>query len=173
MIYTVKKLLQNRIFLFFYFTNYQTILHTYFTVVSWVSPWVDTDTLMGAPLFHTVTSILTRIGPTWCHTLLDHIRCTEIHQLFKGGISLKIKNLHIHLYLIATKYLWNNALVEYIHNWTRSYSLIIINEIVPKNIWRVSHKMMFSTCRQFVRSKNTNVVLICLFKHKFIHYKHL
>ena len=45
---------------------------------------------------------------------------------FKDGLSLKIKNLDIHLYSIATKYLWNNALVEYIDNWTQSYSLVII-----------------------------------------------
>ena len=30
--------------------------------------------------------------------------------------SLKIKIWDIHLYFIATKYLWNNALVEYIDN---------------------------------------------------------
>ena len=41
---------------------------------------------------------------------------------FKDG--LKIKNLHIHLYFIATQYLWNYALLEDIDNWTRSYILI-------------------------------------------------
>ena len=45
---------------------------------------------------------------------------------FKGGLSLKTKYWHIHLYFIATKYLWNNALVEYIDNWNRSYSLVTI-----------------------------------------------
>jgi len=35
----------------------------------------------------------------------------------KDGLSLKIKNLHIRLYFIATKYLYNNALVEYMGNW--------------------------------------------------------
>ena len=44
----------------------------------------------------------------------------------KGGLPLKTKHLHIHLYFIATKYLWNNALVEDIDNWTQSYSLVII-----------------------------------------------
>ena len=42
---------------------------------------------------------------------------------FKGGLSLKFKNLNTRLYFIATKYLWNNSLVEHIDNWTRSYSL--------------------------------------------------
>jgi len=42
------------------------------------------------------------------------IRCRNI----KGGLSLKIKKLHIYLYFIATKYLSNtcNALVKYIDN---------------------------------------------------------
>ena len=44
----------------------------------------------------------------------------------KDGLSLKIKNVHIHLYFTATQYLWNYALVEDIDNWTRSYILIII-----------------------------------------------
>jgi len=35
----------------------------------------------------------------------------------KDGLSFKINILQIHLYSIATKYLWNNALVEYIDNW--------------------------------------------------------
>ena len=48
--------------------------------------------------------------------------------LIKDGLPLKTKNVHIHLYFIATKYLWINALVEYtcIDNWTRFYSLVII-----------------------------------------------
>jgi len=45
---------------------------------------------------------------------------------FKGGLSLKTKNWHIDLYFITTKYLWNNALVEYLDNWIESNSLIII-----------------------------------------------
>ena len=39
--------------------------------------------------------------------------CVRI-QCIKGGISLKIQKLHIHLYFIATKYKLNNAFVEYI-----------------------------------------------------------
>ena len=39
-----------------------------------------------------------------------------IIDILLGGLSLKIKNLNIHLYSIATKYLWNNALVEHIDN---------------------------------------------------------
>ena len=45
-------------------------------------------------------------GTIWVHTFL----------YLKDGLSLKIKNLDFHLYFIATKYLWNNALVEYIDN---------------------------------------------------------
>ena len=44
----------------------------------------------------------------------------------KDGLSLKAKTLHIHLYFIATQYLWKYALVEDKGNWTRSYILIII-----------------------------------------------
>ena len=44
----------------------------------------------------------------------------------KDGLSLKIKNVHIHLYFTATQYLWNYALVEDIDNLTWSYILIII-----------------------------------------------
>ena len=36
------------------------------------------------------------------------------------------KNLQIHLYFLATQCLLNYALMEDIHNWTRSYILIII-----------------------------------------------
>ena len=36
------------------------------------------------------------------------------------GLSLKIKKLRIYLYFIAAKYLWNNAIVEYIDSWIRS-----------------------------------------------------
>jgi len=45
----------------------------------------------------------------------------------KGGLSLKKQQLHIHLYSIATTYLWNNVLVEYMDNCTRFYNLVIIN----------------------------------------------
>ena len=41
---------------------------------------------------------------------------TSPMEVFKDGLSLKIKKIPIHLYLIATKYLYNNALVEYIDN---------------------------------------------------------
>ena len=48
----------------------------------------------------------------------------------KDGLPLEIKNLHIHLYFIATKSLLNNALVEYIYiyiyNWPGSYTLVIL-----------------------------------------------
>ena len=38
----------------------------------------------------------------------------------------KRKKQHICLYLIATKYLKNNAPVEYMDSWTWTYSLVII-----------------------------------------------
>jgi len=37
-------------------------------------------------------------------------------MLFKGGLSFKIKSLHIHLYFMATQYLCKFALVEDIDN---------------------------------------------------------
>ena len=62
-------------------------------------------------------------------TMLLCCEITFIQMMYlKGGLLLKIKNLNIHLYqyFIVTKYLWNDALVEYIDNWTQSYSLVII-----------------------------------------------
>ena len=43
-------------------------------------------------------------------------------SILKVDFSLKKTQKHIHLYFIATKYLWKNALMEYIDN---SYSLVI------------------------------------------------
>ena len=59
-------------------------------------------------------------------------------SFIKGGHSLKVKSLHIHLYLIATKYLWDNALVECLDNWTRSYSLVVIYRNCEKQIFNGS-----------------------------------
>jgi len=39
-----------------------------------------------------------------------------LYIALKDGHSLEIKKIHIHLYFIATKYLWTNALVEYRYN---------------------------------------------------------
>ena len=44
----------------------------------------------------------------------------------KMDFGSKFKKIQIHLYFIATQYLWNNAPVEVIDNWARSYILIII-----------------------------------------------
>ena len=41
--------------------------------------------------------------------------------MLKDGLSLKIKNLHIHLYFIATKYIRNYALVEDIAELGRQF----------------------------------------------------
>ena len=44
----------------------------------------------------------------------DKLVSTWIYSFLK--VDLKIKNIDIHLYFIATKYLWNKALVEYKDN---------------------------------------------------------
>ena len=43
------------------------------------------------------------------------------YMMLKGGLSLKIKKLHIHLYFIATKYIRNYALVEDIAELGRQF----------------------------------------------------
>ena len=62
----------------------------------------------------------------WLLNLQELLTATQIMHVFVGVCFAQNKKIHIHLYCIATKYLWNNALVEYIDNWTCSYSLIII-----------------------------------------------
>ena len=53
--------------------------------------------------------------------------------IIKDGLSLKIKNVHIHLYFIAIQYLlWTYAILKDIDNWTRSYILVIIYWNRPK-----------------------------------------
>ena len=50
----------------------------------------------------------------------------EYNQIWlKDGLSLT-NILHIHLYFLATPYVWNYTLVEDIDNWAPSYILIII-----------------------------------------------
>jgi len=62
------------------------------------------------------------VGQKYSYTILP-----QYFDTFRvGGLSLKIKNLPIHLYFIATKYLWNNAIVKYKDNWTQFSSLVII-----------------------------------------------
>ena len=62
----------------------------------------------------------------------------------KYGISVQIKNIHIHWYFIATKYLiWNNAFVGYIDIWTRVYSLVTIYLNNQNNSYRVSRKRVW------------------------------
>ena len=56
--------------------------------------------------------------------LLKNLKTHTQNYSFKGGLLLKIKKLHIHLYFIATKYLQNNAVVEHIENWTKYDSLV-------------------------------------------------
>ena len=43
----------------------------------------------------------------------------------KGGLSLEIKKIHIHLYFIASEYSINDALVEYKVKWTGPYTDIV------------------------------------------------
>ena len=57
---------------------------------------------------------------------------------FKDRLSLKIKINNIHLYFIATQYLWNYALVEDIDNWT------------PNNQKLKSSKMIFNIVLKYV-----------------------
>ena len=72
-------------------------------------------------------------GEMQCHLLYKRFCLIP----FKDGLLFKIKNLHIHLYFIATLY----ALVEDTGNWTRSYIIIIIYWNRQKNnIQRVSLK---------------------------------
>ena len=66
---------------------------------------------------------------------------------------------YIHLYSIATKYFWNNALVEYIDNC--SCSLVIIYQNCQKQYLTGQSLKNFITCRQF-ESKKSNVVLFFL-----------
>ena len=61
-----------------------------------------------------------------CTSMRNVSSAFKRYVVFKGGLLLKNKNKNIHLYFIATKYLWNNAIVEYIDNWARSYSIVII-----------------------------------------------
>ena len=44
-------------------------------------------------------------------------------RTIKGGFSLNINNLHIHLYFIATKYIRNYALVEDIAELGRQFEI--------------------------------------------------
>ena len=43
-----------------------------------------------------------------------------IFKLTKDRFLLKIKTLRIYLYFMGTKYLWSNALVQYIDYWTQA-----------------------------------------------------
>ena len=81
-----------------------------------------------------------------------------------------IKYKYIHLYFIATKYLWNYALVEYIDNWTRSYSLVIIYQKRPKIIfngwvlkWCVGFSFKFNTNSSIIRVYYNICMLISYF----------
>ena len=51
--------------------------------------------------------------------------------LFRIDLKMDFRSkklfLHIHLYFLATQYLWKYALVADIDNWTRCYILIIMN----------------------------------------------
>ena len=69
----------------------------------------------------------------------------------------------IYLYVMATYCLWNNTLMEYKENWTRSYSLEIIYRSVKKLYLTGQSKSSCSTCRQF-KSRKTNAVLLFSFK---------
>ena len=84
-----------------------------------------------------------------------YIEFTELN----GRLSLKIKNLHIHLYFIASTYeimlLWNTQTTELNPIAQLSYT-----EIDSKNICLTGQSQkIISTCIQF-ESRKTNVVLL-------------
>ena len=92
-----------------------------------------------SPIYNSVDWPLFPTTRGFIYQLIQSVRCTSVvrtrvnvsDQIDRGtyirdGLLLKIKILHIYLYFIATEYWWNNALVEYIDNWTQSYSQIII-----------------------------------------------
>jgi len=62
-----------------------------------------------------------------------------MHKNLKGELLLKTKNLHIHLYFIATKYLQNNALVEYIDSWTKFHSFHLFCFVQTNSFTRTIH----------------------------------
>jgi len=96
------------------------------------------------------------------------MRITLLPSLKVDFHSKLIKITYIHLYSIATKYFWNNALVEYIDNW--SYSLVIIYQNCQKQYLTGQSLKNFITCRQF-ESKKSNVVMV--FSLRFLHKMHL
>ena len=106
-----------------------------------------------------ITSLLWRgpwlgIEPGTSHTGCWH----SIQAAFKSGLSLIIKRLHIQLYFIDIKYLWNNALVEYIDNWTRFYSPVIKYKILVGN-WKVGNPRLccfyFQTQHRFLHTNHS------------------
>ena len=72
-------------------------------------------------------SVFTHVLTMLDYQIINILKCwTKIQiQHWYWYVVLKIE-LYIHLYFIATQYLWKYALVEDIYNWTRSYILIII-----------------------------------------------
>ena len=62
----------------------------------------------------------------WWHFDLLWVEPLFQSEIVKGGFILKIKQFFFYLYFIATQYLWSNALLVYMDNWTQSFSLVII-----------------------------------------------
>ena len=89
--------------------------------------------------------------------------CEEKAVYLKVDFRSKSLNLHIYLYFIATKYLFNNDLVEYINNSAQPNSLVhvLIYQNCPKKKLSGQSLKTFSTCWQFEKRK-TNLVLFFL-----------
>ena len=93
--------------------------------------------------------------------------------LFRIDLKMDFRSkrlfLHIHLYFLATQYLWKYALVEDRDNWTRCYILIIMNWNRQNNINRVS----LTICLVFVGNLKVGKPMLCCFsfrtQHRFLH----
>ena len=94
-------------------------------------------------------------------------------MILKVDFRSKLKKSTNSSCFIVTMYLGNNAHVEYVDNWTWSYSLVsIYAKIIKNNIQGVSHK------RLLVLAGNLKVgkpLLYCFFfqtQHRLLHKKH-
>ena len=95
--------------------------------------WTTTNILSYIFSWSTLLCTVNKADLLLPSTLKTNSCMSTSFSSLKDGLSLR---LHIHLYFIATQYLWNYALVEDIDNWTRSYihilksSKIIFNGLV-------------------------------------------
>ena len=89
----------------------------------------------------------------WLWKIGTHLRIFVLHScsscLLKMDFHTKIKNIYIHLYFIATQYLWNYALVSDIDNWTWTYIVISIYWNRQNTIVNGLVLFFLSNCRKF------------------------